>query len=165
MGAAALAYDLTDERPARLAATSILLVSERFCFWDDAREAELRRLFIDEGMSAGAIAKLWDITRNRVVGKLDRLGIKRATPKVDGRRSPDRGTVRQEAYRLPEGLNLPIHELAGNPTMPGSGCRFPTGHSGDEHLFCGLGAAEGRPYCSAHLYGRGGAYKRRKAEA
>lgn len=158
---AALAIRHDDERPVRLAGASVLLVSERFCFWDDAREAELRRLFIDEGLSQGAIAKRWNIGKGAISAKLDRLGIKRAKPVVDGRRSADRATPRPSAeiYRMAEGLNLTLVDLAPH------GCRWPTGHDGEEHLFCGLGAVESRSYCAAHLHGPRGAYQRRKVKA
>jgi GcrA cell cycle regulator len=45
--------------------------------WDDAREAKLRKLHA-EGLSAGRIAAIFgDCTRNAIIGKLHRLGIRR----------------------------------------------------------------------------------------
>lgn len=47
-------------------------------FWTDARVARLKELAQDENMSARAIAKdLGGVTRNAVIGKLLRLGVKR----------------------------------------------------------------------------------------
>ena len=59
--------------------------------WTDERVAELRRLWVIEGLSCSAIAaRLGEgITRNAVIGKLHRLGINRpgGTPKLAAPRS------------------------------------------------------------------------------
>lgn len=46
--------------------------------WTAERVLELRRLWLEEGMSAGYIARLWgNITRNAIIGKIHRQGWQR----------------------------------------------------------------------------------------
>ena len=41
--------------------------------WDDAAVAELKRLWMEQGESPGAIARRWGVSRNTVLGKVMRL--------------------------------------------------------------------------------------------
>lgn len=42
--------------------------------WSAERVAELRRLWVDLGCSAGAIGKRWGVSRNAIIGKVHRMG-------------------------------------------------------------------------------------------
>jgi GcrA cell cycle regulator len=46
--------------------------------WTRADKATLERLWMDEGLSAGVIAKMLGTTRNAVIGKINRMGLTRS---------------------------------------------------------------------------------------
>ncbi|MEZ5648225.1 MAG: GcrA family cell cycle regulator [Alphaproteobacteria bacterium] len=94
--------------------------------WSEERVQKLRDLWSD-GFSASQIAlRLGGISRNAVIGKAHRLGLK-------GRPSP---------IRRPPPVVMTLQE---------NGCRWPIGIPGQPgFMFCGTEAAEGRPYCAAH---------------
>lgn len=154
--------------------------------WTNERVEELRRLW-GQGQTASRIADLLGgVTRNAVIGKAHRLGLR-------GRPSPIRrdesGAVirpapaarvsvpapqpakaelppmeasRESAHSVP----LPPAPAPSHPKTAGAGgmrsCSWPVGDPKQPGFhFCGAEAVPGRPYCTTHC---GMAYQR-KAEA
>lgn len=119
--------------------------------WTEDRIEILRKLW-DEGLSASQIAKQLgeNVTRNAVIGKAHRLGLK-------SRPSPVKKDARKKAPAKPAAKKVTVKE-----TKPTSGkvslleltdrmCKWPIGHPGDDDFhFCGKPAEPGMPYCAAH---------------
>jgi GcrA cell cycle regulator len=154
--------------------------------WTNERVEELRRLW-GQGQTASRIADLLGgVTRNAVIGKAHRLGLR-------GRPSPIRrdesGAVMRAApvarvsvpapqpakTELPpmeasreaaRNVPLPPAPAPSQPKTAGAGgmrsCSWPMGDPKQPGFhFCGAEAVPGRPYCTTHC---GMAYQR-KAEA
>ena len=148
--------------------------------WTDERVEELRRLW-GQGQTASRIADLLGgITRNAVIGKAHRLGLR-------GRPSPIRrdenGPVARPApiartslpRPAPAKVELPPVETPPPPPLPaaqsqakatqgaGRTCSWPVGDPKQPGFhFCGSEAVPGRPYCAAHC---GLAYQRKSDAA
>lgn len=113
--------------------------------WTDERIAKLRKLW-DDGLSASQIAdKLGNVTRNAVIGKAHRLGLKaRPSPvKQEAAGAPKTAVKKPKATPRPAKVTL----LDLNERM----CKWPIGHPGEEDFhFCGKKAEAGFPYCAQH---------------
>ncbi len=136
--------------------------------WTDDNVALLKKLHT-EGLSAPQIAKsLGAPSRNAVIGKLDRLKIKRTALGVSVSRSLAPLNSTQRAATRPvlkvAGNNMvfeacrpgneatEIPELTGGRTIldPGfGGCRWPIGGEGAAMRFC-CAESDGAPYCEDH---------------
>lgn len=140
--------------------------------WTDERIAELTRLRKVEGLSASQIAKqLGGVTRNAVLGKLDRLGLG-GVVKVfssshghEGRKAQSAKTREgvKRAYRFGAGNAdggkppepLPDMNVAAAtdpiPLLQRSAfrCAWPLGEPHADMLCCGAPIARGS-YCAAH---------------
>lgn len=113
--------------------------------WTDERIAKLRKLW-DDGLTASQIAKelAEGVTRNAVIGKAHRLGLKsRPSPvKTDG--SKAKRTPKKKAKTL-EKTQVSLLDLTERM------CKWPHGHPGDDDFhFCGKPSEAGMPYCIAH---------------
>ena len=113
--------------------------------WTDERIELLKNLW-DSGQSASQIAKELGegVTRNAVIGKAHRLGLKsRPSPvKADKPEAPaaPKRVEKKEAKKLVTLLDLTDRM-----------CKWPHGHPGDEDFhFCGKPSEPGMPYCAAH---------------
>lgn len=109
--------------------------------WTEERVAKLKALW-SEGRSASQIAAiLGDITRNAVIGKAHRLGLK-------GRPSP----IRKEKTPSPK----PARRAAAVPIpratrVSDRQCHWPIGHPREPGFhFCGAPAVADKPYCEEH---------------
>lgn len=134
--------------------------------WTDARIERMTVLW-HEGKSATEIAIIiGGLSRNAVVGKLNRLGLKRAVknrPAASiGRPRPGKSpkdvcetekprpaaveTPRPVVSSVikPEPLNFSLFDLAQND------CRFPVSGEKAGTLFCGHNVAQGSTYCTYH---------------
>ncbi len=112
--------------------------------WTDERIAKLQKLW-DEGLSASQIAeKLGDVTRNAVIGKAHRLGLKSRPSPVKQDASPAKPAAKKaKSPAKPTKVTL----LDLNERM----CKWPIGHPGEEDFhFCGKKAEPGFPYCAGH---------------
>ncbi|HEY2228028.1 MAG TPA: GcrA family cell cycle regulator [Xanthobacteraceae bacterium] len=132
--------------------------------WTSARVEQLTAC-IKAGYSCSQIAVEIGVTRNAVIGKMNRLGLSR--PRVDLAREPERKrdawrprTLTQhqilmdlppepaspeEAISLSSGPGCSLLELS-----PGK-CRWPLSEPGTEAFcFCGNRQVEGLPYCVGH---------------
>ena len=100
--------------------------------WSDEATSQLRAL-VAQGLTSRDIAKaLGGITRNAVIGKMNRLGL-----------SPVTGKMNRLGLSPVTPLPAPAKEepLEGNQTylmgLKNFMCRFPVSGSGDRTLFCG----------------------------
>jgi GcrA cell cycle regulator len=132
--------------------------------WTSARVEQLKAC-VKAGYSCSQIGAEIGVTRNAVIGKLNRLGLSR--PKVIAVKEPERKrdawrprtlTQRQilmklppeartaeEAIALVKGPGCSLLELS-----PGK-CRWPLSEPGTEAFcFCGNRQVEGLPYCVGH---------------
>ena len=114
--------------------------------WTDSKTRELRRLWT-EGWPTAEIGRALGVTKNAVVGKSHRLGLKprpspiasRSTGNAVGARAMSRSKP-QEPRRISDVIDL----MAGM-------CRWPSGDPGEADFhFCGRPAAAGKPYCAEH---------------
>jgi GcrA cell cycle regulator len=128
--------------------------------WDDAAVTTLRDLN-DAGLSSSQIANELGCSRNAVIGKIHRMGMKKskhsagrkpqapAKPKDRDRRIPVK-TAANLDFRIkphPKGtVACSLLELTDRT------CRFPiSGPEAKDFLFCGnMIAAKGAPYCAFH---------------
>lgn len=103
--------------------------------WTDERVEELKRLW-GEGLTTGEIGKALDVSKNAVVGKAHRLGLK-------GRPSPIKRGKPQRTK--PEPKIRSVIELSAHT------CRWPIGDPREPGFhFCGAPALPGKPYCAEH---------------
>lgn len=139
--------------------------------WTDERVAILTKLWSD-GLSCSQIAaRLGDVTRNAVIGKITRLGLPgrkalfRTTAQAPRkRRSRERNNLniwgkprpynqlRPEPYvPLPQPV-IPPHERKPLVALTETCCRWPIGDPKDDpdFGFCPAKAVPGLPYCEAH---------------
>lgn len=102
-------------------------------FWTIERTESLRTLW-GAGISGATIARQLGCTKNAVVGKAHRLGLKPRPSPVKGRKSGP--------ARVPP---RPVRPLTARP------CQWLIGHPGENGFhFCDAPALEMRPYCAEH---------------
>lgn len=104
--------------------------------WNEDRVELLKSLW-SKGRTASQIAEeLGDITRNAVIGKVHRLGLK-------SRPSP----IRRDRIMVP-----PPKPVESRPKRVSEReCHWPIGHPRESGFhFCGAPAEQDRPYCAAH---------------
>ena len=139
--------------------------------WTEDRVEILTKLWA-EGLSASQIAKkLGGVTRNAVIGKVQRLGLSgRATPSRPRKATSKSSTPRMRKTSAPsapraprqvvaaaapppplEAKPLPTGEYATILTIRDHMCKWPIGDpSSSEFRFCGRRVKESEPYCEAH---------------
>ena len=143
--------------------------------WTDDRTARLKTLWLD-GFSASQVARQLGagLTRNAVIGKIYRLGLKRdaaSIPQVRRTRNPAPPRPRTKASPKPVGLahpsrrngrppilepELPLLEAADGPglvqdilNLTPATCRWPIGDPRSSTFsFCGCSTAD--VYCERH---------------
>jgi GcrA cell cycle regulator len=132
--------------------------------WTTERVVQLKRC-IGAGLSCSQIAAEIGVSRNAVIGKINRLGLSRPKVVVAREPAPKRSAWRprpltqhqilmdlppgplslEEAAYIPSGPRCSLLELS-----PGK-CRWPISDPGTESFcFCGNGQVEGLPYCAGH---------------
>ncbi|EKV31288.1 hypothetical protein C882_3661 [Caenispirillum salinarum AK4] len=108
--------------------------------WTDER-IELLKTLWGEGLTTGEIGKRLGVSKNAVVGKAHRLGLK-------GRPSPIKRTRKAAKPEKPE---KPAEPTPAIMELQGPTCRWPFGDPREPGFhFCGAQAIPGKPYCSEH---------------
>ena len=104
--------------------------------WNDEKIGRLKKLW-SEGLTTGEIGKRLGVSKNAVVGKAHRLGLK-------GRPSPIK---RQQKAAEPK-KETRIFTLTD---LSAQTCRWPIGDPKHEDFrFCGKPVATSKPYCGEH---------------
>jgi GcrA cell cycle regulator len=133
--------------------------------WNDERVDLLKKLWAD-GLPANQIAaKLGEVTRNAVIGKVHRLGLagRKTASRPPRRTSPRRNRAGRVSMRKPVPLlrSCPAtpDDLPPTPALmlsvaqlTASTCHWPIGDPHEAGFgFCGARNAAGpQPYCAAH---------------
>ncbi len=119
--------------------------------WTDEKIEKLKKLW-EKGLSASQIAeRLGDgISRNAVIGKVHRLGLKSRPSPVKTARKTGEGEKAAPA-RKPRARRRTeerrVHLLDLTERM----CKWPIGHPGEPDFhFCGKPSEPGLPYCAEH---------------
>ncbi len=127
---------------------------------------ELLKAHFTAGLSCGQIARTMGMSRNAVIGKLNRLGLSR--PKAVGPRPAERKKAPE--FRRPRlvthnpAMALRLDPFVAEDEAPISSaarcslleltaakCRWPIGDPGSASFrFCGTTQTAGLPYCAAH---------------
>ncbi len=127
--------------------------------WTDAMVEELRRLFA-ENLSGRLIAVALGrgVTRNQVIGKLNRLGLQRLGPTISKSSKPPKPTVvAGKTIRLRVRNASFYAELAAADVVPlhvslfdlnQDQCRYPYGDG--PFTFCGCQKIDDSSYCGPH---------------
>lgn len=139
--------------------------------WSEERTERLKRLWSDPDLSASTIARRLGVSRNAVLGKINRLGLsnRRKPVQAKAQRTP-RPSAGQPRRRLPPPqptAPAPTVSRKGRPRraapdtvgpalvdrledLQRDGCHWPFGDPASEAFrFCGRPAARG-PYCEGH---------------
>jgi hypothetical protein len=116
--------------------------------WPDTRVVLLRDL-AEQGLSGSEISREMDLTKNQVVGKCRRLGIR-----LQGDNRGNTGRPRQEqpvvVVRQPVAAPVIAPPLAPvRPMPPTRRCQWLDG-SGPPWVQCGAAVLGRGPYCAAH---------------
>lgn len=114
--------------------------------WTDERIERLKSLW-DEGLSASQIAKELGegVTRNAVIGKAHRLGLKSRPSPVKTDKAKPKAPTKKSARKSGDKQVVTLLDLTDRM------CKWPIGHPGDPDFhFCGKPAEPGMPYCAAH---------------
>jgi GcrA cell cycle regulator len=145
--------------------------------WDSERVELLKRHF-NAGLSCSQIAREIGVTRNAVIGKMNRLGLSRpkeviaaqaehrratrlARPKGPSMLRPKRSRVSIFAQQDMLAAAFPGPRIEDVPIANGCGCtllelnrekcRWPVNEPGaDDFRYCGNAPVEGMPYCLGH---------------
>jgi len=106
--------------------------------WNDEKINRLKKLW-SEGLTTGEIGKRLSVSKNAVVGKAHRLGLK-------GRPSPIKRPARAVEAKKP--ADVKVFTLTD---LSSQTCRWPIGDPKHEDFrFCGKSVVPGKPYCSEH---------------
>jgi GcrA cell cycle regulator len=126
--------------------------------WIPEQELRLREL-VSAGLTGGQIAaKLGGISRNSVVGKVMRLGLRLSGGSNASTRSIEPRQIGAPRHRAHKPTRAEICRLATDQREPRhlslidlepTDCKYPFGEG--PFTFCGHPQIEGAPYCAAHL--------------
>lgn len=115
--------------------------------WTDEKIEDLKKLWA-KGLSTAEIGRALGVSKNAVVGKSHRLGLKPRPSPISGKpveaapvaAKPKPKPKAKESEKIGDIIDL-------GPQM----CRWPFGDPGDDDFhFCGRQVAAGKPYCAEH---------------
>lgn len=114
--------------------------------WTPEKAAELTRLMRTK-RTAGEIAAVMGISRNAVIGKMNRL-----KPTYSSKKRPPKPGARARAVPIPaQPKTKPSPTLTlGMMDLQEESCRFPLNDDHKAMLFCGRQAAPESSYCAEH---------------
>src|SRR5262249_23032066 len=132
-----------------------------------AERVELLKSCLDAGLSCGQIAREIGVSRNAVIGKINRLQLPRCNSVVarQARRKPVPPTrppgivtqhhilmaLRAEPQPAAEEVRVPGAYRCSLMELNDGKCRWPINEPGAANFcFCGNEAVESLPYCAAH---------------
>ena len=142
-----------------------------FKTWDDDTTATAVKLW-GEGLSATGIARrIGGLTRNAVIGKIHRLGLKRdSTVRITRTKAQNKVVRQRQRQRAPKPATEVRRILTAMATEPlpaerpddiarvsfaaleAHHCRWPVGEVGQPGFgFCGCKPVDGAPYCTDHV--------------
>ena len=105
--------------------------------WTDDRITKLKKLW-SEGLTTGEIGKRLGVSKNAVVGKAHRLGLKSRPSPI--RRAGKKAEPKKEETK--------VYTLA---TLTSQTCRWPIGDPKEDNFhFCGKMIFQTKPYCAEH---------------
>ncbi len=106
--------------------------------WNDETIGRLKKLW-SEGLTTGEIGKRLGVSKNAVVGKAHRLGLK-------GRPSP----IKRQDAKAPVAKKAEVRIFTLT-DLSSQTCRWPIGDPKHEDFhFCGRSTTPGKPYCAEH---------------
>ncbi len=125
--------------------------------WNDEKIAKLKKLW-SEGLTTGEIGKRLGVSKNAVVGKAHRLGLKgRPSPikrqdatavAAPSGHAPASGSTPVTSHAAPKKEAVKIFTLTD---LTHNTCRWPIGDPKHEDFrFCGKQVYPGKPYCLDH---------------
>jgi GcrA cell cycle regulator len=119
--------------------------------WNDEKIGKLKKLW-QEGLTTGEIGKRLGVSKNAVVGKAHRLGLKGRPSPI---KRPEAGIApAAAATSAPPAAPAPKKEPVKIFTLTDlshSTCRWPIGDPKHEDFrFCGKAVYPGKPYCLDH---------------
>jgi len=139
--------------------------------WSTDRIEQLKRCF-DAGLTCSQIAREIGVTRNAVIGKMNRMGLSRPRDVLSAqmrrasklaRAKPERNWRRltiiaqrkmlRDAFPVAEPEEIPIYNGRGCTLLElkQGQCRWPINEPGAENFcFCGNEAFQGFSYCAGH---------------
>lgn len=144
--------------------------------WTDDRVSDLKKLW-SSGLSASEIAaELGTMTRNAVIGKINRLGLsgRLKYPRRSNEGQPRKPRIKAQTVHYPHNLraakarrsmppkicdeplappppNAPDPMLYSVRQISDQTCRFPHGDPKTDHFgYCGHAPTNGTPYCEYH---------------
>jgi GcrA cell cycle regulator len=151
-------------------------------YWNEDRIAQLKECWA-RGLSSGQIGKEWGVSRNKICGKVARLGLEPRAPRMNDaqkqQRKLDRMNKINEKKRLRRAehgsskpptpivaiapfmgsLEIPFADLRPFSNSHSNECRHIAGEPpGPDYLACGNPTPNGTAYCVHHagaLYYRG----------
>jgi len=112
--------------------------------WTDEKIEQLKELW-DQGLSTAEIGRELGVSKNAVVGKSHRLGLKPRPSPISGK-APEKAPKPKPKPKVKESSRInDVIDLG--PQM----CRWPFGDPGDDDFhFCGKTSVQGKPYCEEH---------------
>lgn len=133
-------------------------------FWTEERVVQLKAMH-HRGCSSSEIGRALKTTRNAVIGKLHRMGIRRAIPNITAQLEGKAAIVGLKAkgekvIKLPRfpmdkrHVSRPVPQVCEPVSLLDlrpCHCRFPVSGEGADTLFCGAPKQQGA-YCKPHYY-------------
>jgi GcrA cell cycle regulator len=115
--------------------------------WNDEKIGKLKKLW-QEGLTTGEIGKRLGVSKNAVVGKAHRLGLKGRPSPIKRPEAAAGGAVATSTPSAPKKQPVKVFTLVD---LTHNTCRWPIGDPKHEDFhFCGKPIYPGKPYCLDH---------------